>query len=227
MDDRNVAARELADRYWEDLLGLDPIIGTMVGDERFDDQLPDPSEEGLERRAEMQRGALAALRGFDRSGLGEDERTTLAIMEAVAKRDLAGVEHRLDRFAAVNHFFGPGQLLADIGSLQRADTPERRERYLARLGKIPAYIDEVGRIALEAASMGQTMPTLVVDRTIAQVERLLATSPVDSPAMMSLPIIVQHLPSLLFSQSVATSLSTKRASIRPEMRSRLTSSCEG
>ena len=38
-------------------------------------------------------------------------------------RDLASLEHRLDRLAAVSHLWGPGTLLADLGSLQRADTP--------------------------------------------------------------------------------------------------------
>jgi len=35
-------ARALVDRFWDELLELDPMIGTMVGDERFDDRLPDP-----------------------------------------------------------------------------------------------------------------------------------------------------------------------------------------
>src|SRR6266702_2219317 len=87
MDDANASARALADRYWEELLELEPLIGTMVGDERFDGKLPDPSEAGLAHRAEVHRSALRELDAFDRSGLGETERTTLATMEAIARRD--------------------------------------------------------------------------------------------------------------------------------------------
>src|SRR2546426_10076418 len=36
MIDGEHAARSLADRYWERLLETDPMIGTMVGDERYD-----------------------------------------------------------------------------------------------------------------------------------------------------------------------------------------------
>ena len=63
MDDANQAARALADHYWEELLELEPLIGTMIGDERFDDKLPDPSEEGLARRADgIEREVSVALR---------------------------------------------------------------------------------------------------------------------------------------------------------------------
>jgi len=187
MDDANLAARALADRYWEDLLELEPLIGTMIGDERFDDKLPDPSEEGLARRADVHRSALKELESFDRTGLDETARTTLATMEAIARRDLASVEHRLDRFGPVNHFYGPGQLLADLGSLQRAVTPDGVDRYVSRLSKVPAYLDELGRVADEAAGVGQTMPGLVVDRTIGQVERLVAMPPGDSPGVTPVP----------------------------------------
>ena len=44
-------AREVADRYWDRLLELEPIAATQVGDDRFDDRLPDPSDEGIARRA--------------------------------------------------------------------------------------------------------------------------------------------------------------------------------
>src|SRR3989442_10507186 len=161
MDDANQAARALADRYWEDLLELEPLIGTMIGDERFDDKLPDPSEEGLARRADVHRSALRELESFDRTGLDETARTTLATMEAIARRDLASVEHFLDRFGPANHFYGPGQLLADLGSLQRAVTPDGVDRYVSRLSKVPSYLDELGRVADEAARVGQTMPGLV------------------------------------------------------------------
>ena len=39
--------REVADRYRDRLLELDPIAATQVGDDR----LPDPSDEGIARRA--------------------------------------------------------------------------------------------------------------------------------------------------------------------------------
>src|SRR5438105_1660536 len=187
MDDPNEEARKLAADFWEDILQLEPMIGTMVGDERFDDKLSDPGPEGRARSEEVHRRALDAIQRFDRKELDEEGRTILAVIEAIARRQLARLGHRIDRFDAVTHLFGPSQLLADFGSMQRADTPERLERYRTRLGLLPAFLDEVGEVARDAATVGQTVPVLVVDRSIAQVQRLLATSPEDSPGMAPVP----------------------------------------
>jgi uncharacterized protein (DUF885 family) len=180
-------ARELANRFWEGLLGLDPLLATLVGDERFDDQLPDPSEAGLARRKDFTEGALSDLSKLERPDLDRDLRTTLDILEAAARRELDTIEYRLDRFHAVTHLFGPGNLLAELGSLQRADTPERLEKYVARLSAFPEYLGAVGEIAEEGARVGQTAPGLVVDRSIAQVERLLELAPEDSPGVAPVP----------------------------------------
>jgi uncharacterized protein (DUF885 family) len=177
------SATELADRMWEGVLELEPILGTMVGDERYDDRLPDPSEAGLDRRKRFYEGALSDLASIDRPALDLDLRTTMDVLETGAKRELDFIAHRIDRLYGVTHLFGPGNLLADLASTQRADTPERLEKYLGRLSAIPAYLEATGQVAEEAAQIGQTVPRLVVDRTVAQVERLLALSPEGSPGM--------------------------------------------
>jgi uncharacterized protein (DUF885 family) len=177
------AARELADRFWEGLLEIEPILGTWVGDERFDDRLSDPSEEGLARRRDFYEGALADVSKLDRSSLDEDLRTTLDVLATGARRELSAIEHRIDRFFAVTHLFGPGNLLAELASLQRADTPERLDRYIGRLRAIPSYLQGVGEVAEGAVEAGQISPRVVVDRSIHQVERLLALDPTGSPGM--------------------------------------------
>ncbi|HYV02774.1 MAG TPA: DUF885 domain-containing protein [Actinomycetota bacterium] len=180
---QEAAARELADRFWEDLLILDPLIGTEIGDDRYDDRMPDPSEQGLARREEAHRRALEDLRAIDRAALSVDLRTTLDVLEAIARRELNDLALRVDRFQAVTHLFGPGNLLAVLGSLQRADTAERAEKYTARVATFPSYLEEVGKVAMEGAQLGQTQPAIVVDRAIAQVERLLHLPPESSPGI--------------------------------------------
>lgn len=179
-------ALQLADRFWDAMLEFEPILGTEIGDERFDDRLADPSDEGVERRAAYARKALADLDGVDRASLPQVARTTLDVMEAIAKRELASAEHRLDRLTAVSHFLGPGVLLGDMSSLTRADTPERIERYLTRLEAIPEYMGRISGVVRDGIETGQLAPGLVVDRTIAQTEKLMALSPEQSPALAPL-----------------------------------------
>jgi uncharacterized protein (DUF885 family) len=176
-------ARDLADRYWEGLLEIDPLIATQIGDERFDDRLPDPSDEGVARREAFQREALAQLGGIHRDGLDVSLRTGLDLLSSIARRDLAEIEHRVDRLQAVRHLWGPGQLVADLASMQRADTPERLDRYIARLRAVPAYLRSSAAVAAEGARLGVAAPAIVVERAVAQVERFLQVPIGESPAL--------------------------------------------
>src|SRR3989442_14445761 len=110
------SARALADRFWEDFLRLDPLVATEIGDERYDDRLPDPSEAGIAERAAVARGALDDLQAIDRGALGPQLRGTLDMIEAGSRRELERVRPRTDRVGAVTHMFGPGNLLAEPGA---------------------------------------------------------------------------------------------------------------
>lgn len=194
MADAEQEARAFADRFWDQILELEPILGTQVGDERFDDRLPDASEEGLARRQGIYAGTLQALGELDRDALGEEARTTLSVAEAIAASGLDAITHRLDRFSAVSHLFGPGQLLAELGSLQRVDTPERADRYRGRLAAIPAWLEQVSAAARSGIAAHMTAPRLIVDRAVGQVTRLLETDPASSPGMAPLAALPEEAP---------------------------------
>ncbi|MEO8476664.1 MAG: DUF885 domain-containing protein [Actinomycetota bacterium] len=174
----------LVDRYWDELLELEPTLGTSVGDERHDDRLPDPGEVGRAASEAAHRATLAEASTIDRSELDPSRRTTLDVAEAIARRFLAELEHRTDRLSAANHLWGPGQMLGEIASVQQADTPERLERYEARLRAFPAFLEAWAEVGREGVATGVTAPRVVAERTIAQIERLLALPAHESPALM-------------------------------------------
>ena len=176
-------ARDLADRYWEQLLELEPTLGTESGDERFDDRLGDPSEAGRAGAEAVHRGALAELATIDRKAVEPTQRSTVDVMGAIATRFLADLEHRMDLLHVANHFWGPAQLLGEVSSLQRTDTPERLDRFDARLRAFGPYLDAYSEVAREGVASGVTSPALVVDRSMAQIERILALDAEDSPAL--------------------------------------------
>ena len=175
-------ARSLADRYWEELLELEPMLGTMIGDERYDDRLSDPSGEGRERSRAVNQAALDELASIYRTALDITMRGTLDVMEAIARRAIAELAHGTDRLRAAAHFFGPAQTLAEVASMQAADTPTRRS-LRSRLRGFPAYMDAWGQIAREGVETGVTSPRLVTERAVAQLDRLLALEPEASPAI--------------------------------------------
>ena len=177
-------ASALADRYWLELIEIEPVLGTEAGDERFDDRLGDPSEDGRAHAAGVHSRALDDLAAIDVDALPPSERGTMDMLEAVARRGLGEIDHRLDRLYAASHFSGPVGMLGALASLQRTDTAERLDRYDARLRSFPAYLDAWADIARDGVAAGVTSPRVVVERSIEQLERVLALDVADNPALM-------------------------------------------
>jgi uncharacterized protein (DUF885 family) len=175
-------ARRLVDRYWEGLLALEPLLGTMVGDERFDHLLPDPSAEGRARAEALHRSVADEIASIDLAVLGEDERATVEVAASIAASGIAGLEHRIDRLEVANQMHGPVTLLGELGSLQRVDGPEALERYETRLRAIPPYLEAWQEVAHEAVGAGVTLPRVIAERATSMVEKLLAAPAEDSPA---------------------------------------------
>src|SRR5919198_2196345 len=169
----NGAAERLIERYWDGLLEAEPLLGTAIGDERYDDRLPDPGPEGRAERERLHRGALDEAAALDGSALDGDSRITLDILDAIARRELATLEHRTDRLSAVSHLWGPAGLVGELASLQQTDTPERVERYAARIAATPAFYEAVQEVMREGIADGITAPRIVVERTLAQTDRLI------------------------------------------------------
>jgi uncharacterized protein (DUF885 family) len=173
----------LADRFWEELLEREPVFATAIGDERYDDRLPDIGEEGRTRSETRNRAALEELATIDREGLDVTLRTTMDVLEAIATQTLAAIELRTDRLYVANHFVGPGVLLGDIASIQRTDTPEHLERYEQRLRAFPGYLEACEEIAREGIATGVVSPRTVVERAVAQVERMIALPAEEAPPL--------------------------------------------
>ena len=171
----------LADQTWEGLLEREPLIGTFVGDERYDDRLSDPSEAGRSAEETAMRAGLRDLAELDRTDLDEGRQVTADILEAICSRSLARLEHRLDLLDVANHMNGAVSTLGQIATLQRADTPERLDRLDARLRAFPTYLEASIELLREGVAKQVTAPRVVAERTLGQVDRLLELPPEDSP----------------------------------------------
>ena len=179
-------ADALVERYWDQLLALEPMLGTSCGDERFDDRLPDPTEAGRAKSEAIHRAALDESRSIDRGSLDEIGRTTLDVLDSIAERYVAELDDRIDRLTPASQLWGPAQLIGEIASVQRTDTPERLDRYDARLRAVPAHLEAWAEVAREGIATGVTSPRPVAERALGQVERFLALPADESPALACL-----------------------------------------
>jgi uncharacterized protein (DUF885 family) len=170
----------LADRFWEAILEENPTTATMYGDERYDDRLEDPSTAGRLRSRALAESTLAAAREIEAADQPLEDRITLDMVRVVCELQVEQDDQRVDLLRPVDQMGGPQTLLPTVATFQKADTPERLERFLARLHAYPAYMAANTELLREGIASGLTAPRIVTERTIAQLERLLETPAADS-----------------------------------------------
>ena len=182
--DPAAAVDALADRYWEAYLELHPTTATLYGDERWDDRLDDPSAAGRAAEQALRDATLAELATIPDADLPVEARITHDMLRVVCELASEANDLRMDLVGLVDQIDGPQSLLAQGVRFQLADTPERRDRLVARLVAFGPFIDAHLELLEEARASGMTAPRIVAERTIVQTERLLDT-PVDESPIVS------------------------------------------
>jgi uncharacterized protein (DUF885 family) len=178
---------DLADRFWQWFLARQPMYATVLGDERYDDRLSDPSPEG---RAEEIAGLKAFLEdagALNRRGLSQEDTITLDMLEVVARIWLRQHAHDVHHFEAVDQMAGPQNLPGDISRFQRVDTPERLERTIRRLEAFPGYLAAHRANLLDGIAAGRTAAAPVIARVIEQTRRAVAAPIDESPLLIAHP----------------------------------------
>jgi uncharacterized protein (DUF885 family) len=181
----------LSDRFWDRILELSPITATILGYDRGDDQLDDPGPEGRGASRRLYTETLAtageiearakAVAGTSDSALPEEQAITLDILRVVCRTELEQLDQRVDRLKAVDQMDGPQTLMPLLATFQRMDTPDRFDRFLARIDAYPRFMGEVVELTREGLAGGLTAARIVAERVVAQLERMLALPIEESP----------------------------------------------
>ncbi len=181
----------LADGFWERLKELQPFSATINGDNRYDDRLPDTSPEG---RAEVRQFAddmRDAALAIPDEGLSVEDQITRDVLRVIGTIFAIQDDQRIDTLQVVDQMAGPQQLLPQICQFQQADTPEKLELFLARLHAYPKFMADNRELVREGLESGLTAPRIVAERTIAQLERMLAV-PIDQAVVPSLVTVARE-----------------------------------
>jgi len=186
------AVNALAERFWDGVLELSPITATVLGYDHNDDRLDDPGPEGRDRARRLFRDTLDAADAIDAQAVaaaGEDgapvlpteEEITLDILRVVCETELEQQDQRIDRLKAVDQMDGPQTVMPLLATFQQTDTPERFDRFLARIDDYPRYMAANAELVREGLASGLTAARIVTERVIGQLERLLAIPDEESP----------------------------------------------
>ncbi len=175
---------EIAARFWEDFLGLAPTTATVYGDNRYDDRLDDPgpagraAARGLAERVRREAGEVPP------EGLSVEDRITRDMLGIVADLTIEGDDLAFHELRTLSHIDGAQTLLAQLAVFQAADTPERLDNWLARLRGYGPHLDANIAILRDGMASGRTSARIVAERTIRQLEGLLAQPVEESPVVV-------------------------------------------
>jgi uncharacterized protein (DUF885 family) len=179
--DPSAAVNALADRFWEAILELNPTLATVYGDERYADRLEDPGPAGraaTRRLLESTRGEAEAI---DPEALSVEDRITRDMLIVVADIGIEEDDQGIYQLRVVDQMGGPQTLLSQIVQFQPGDSPARLDALVSRVRAYRAFMAANTEILRDGIRSGLTAPRIVAERTIEQIDRLLAVPPEESP----------------------------------------------
>jgi uncharacterized protein (DUF885 family) len=174
----------IAERFWEDFLVLAPTTATVYGDDRYDDRLDDPGPEGRAAVRALAERVRREAGDVPEAGLSVEDRITRDMLLIVAELALTGDDLAAHEIRTLSHIDGAQTVLPQLAVMQAADTPERLEKWLARLSAYGPHLDATIGVLRDGIRSGRTSARIVAERTIRQLEGLLAMAVDQSPLVV-------------------------------------------
>ncbi|MFH9887045.1 DUF885 domain-containing protein [Streptomyces luteogriseus] len=134
--------REVADAYVDELVALDPITGTFLGDKESSSRLPDTSPAGQEALAELARRTLARLDEAERlPGADSDiERRCARLLRERLGAELA-VHEADESLRSVSNLSSIAHAVRQVFTVTPAQTEEDWAAIAERLRGVPAALE--------------------------------------------------------------------------------------
>jgi len=151
----------LLDEYVGWLLRENPTWASQRGDRRFDERLPEVDPEAVTRRLQARREFLSELEGLDRARFSEADRTTADLLARELRLAIAGSRFHPEQ-KPVTALAGPQVWLAQLPDRLRFRDRKDRAAFLARLERIPGYLDDQIEQMRRGMEAGRVPPRVAV-----------------------------------------------------------------
>ena len=162
---------ELFEAYFEEILELNPLDATFIGDNRYNDRLANSlSPEYLETSRALERKYLAALLAIDNGDLNGQDLLSYEIFRLDRETSIAG-ERFPGELLPLNQTFSLANFFAVMGSGQSVQpfaTVSDYENFLSRADDLIEYLDQAiinMRIGVER---GVVQPRVVMEKVVPQ-----------------------------------------------------------
>ena len=169
--------------YWEDGLKRNPIQATFVGDNRYNDQLPNFFAPSYRTESiAISKDWLKKFQAIDASDIEGQTRLSYDIMVRSLKLELEGSEFRTD-LMPLNQFNNIIAAFAQLGSgtsAQPFKTVGDYDNWLKRANKMPELMTQMQANMREGVKIGMVPPKILMLKVLPQLEGIISKTTEDS-----------------------------------------------
>ncbi|KAA1247216.1 DUF885 family protein [Aquimarina sp. RZ0] len=173
--DTSADFNKMLDEYYEEGLKLDPVQATFAGDNRYNDQFPNPlADETVSKLKTYYHAYKTKLTEFADVDLSDSQKMTKKILQWECDMNLAGFNFRKDYFPidqmwSINLVVGQ---LASGASAQPFKTVEDYNNWLKRLDGYLAWMTSAETKMREGMKKGFVLPKSLIKKVVPQLEAL-------------------------------------------------------
>lgn len=173
------ALHALFDADYQRQLREDPLGATYLGEDRYNDRLPDLRPAALAARQQAVRDSRAALLKISRKALGAADQLNYDIYLRELDEQIAGFRFHEEQMP-VTHTEGVHTLADNLLQLLRFEHTRDYSDWLARLQAYGAYTDQTIALMRQGMKSGWLPPQAIMQRVPAQIAAQIVAAPEDS-----------------------------------------------
>ena len=189
------AEKSLADflaQEWNYGMEQNPTWASSLGDRRFNDRWPDASLAAIAARHEHDQQALATLQAIDRAALSPADQLNYDLYLRNLQTEIEGYRFRF-YLCPLSQQGGVQDADNTITSLRFSTIKDYRD-WLARLQRLPAYLEQTAAVMREGIQEKILLPKVVMGRIPAQIAKQVVDRPEDSPFYRPFKTLPASLP---------------------------------
>ncbi len=168
------------ENYYQDQLKLSPLSATMIGDDRYDDLLPnDGTVAYLKEWSEFNKSYIDSLKKYDRNSLSDNDQLSFDNLKYQLEINLEGDQYHFE-YMPFNQFFGLPLMLGQLGSgtgAQPFKTVKNYEDWLKRVTAYSVWADTAIGNFRKGMTAGIVLPKTLVTKMIPQMQGMVVTDP--------------------------------------------------
>jgi uncharacterized protein (DUF885 family) len=175
--------QQLFDGYFEEYLALHPLLATSIGDPRYNDRFEvSISPDWRARYERLQRDYLERIKGIEPGRLGPQDRISYEMFRSAREMEIEGLRFP-GHLVPLNQFNSTPSTFVQLGSgsgQQPFKTVADYDAFLKRVDGLVAWTDQAIVNMREGVAKGYTLPRVLAERVLPQLESQVVARPEDS-----------------------------------------------